>query len=120
MKSKIEANSASGEAIYTYGAGILFVGIPKGMISSQISFLGSFDGFAFFPILDYSGQPVKISTKIQQPAPNPGTLITAPLAILPIAQPALFRGILMIQPVSSSIENADASIEFYFEPQVNQ
>jgi hypothetical protein len=115
MKSKIVASSAEGAAVYSNGAGVIFVGIPKGMVGNSLTFLGSFDGFAFFPVLDYSGQPVRISTRIPQPAPDPDVFSDASAAIFPIAQPALFRGMQMIRPVSSSLENSESSIEFYFE-----
>jgi hypothetical protein len=112
MNSIISANSDQGRPIYTQGNPPSFFGLPAGMTGSQLSFLGSFDGNFFFPILDYNRQPLSFPTRILQPAKNP--ILTGPAAIIPFEQTELLEGIQFIQPVSNAKEAANRTIELYF------
>lgn len=111
---------AEAQSIFTGGAKIRSLGLPTrddGSIdlnSTNLTFEASYDGAHWFTLNDFTGTPLTISTRVTQKVVSNVGLDTAP-AVLPIREPVLFEGIVMIRPVGNRPEDADRLIDFYHE-----
>lgn len=119
-KGKLEGEGAAP----VYGGKLRFIGLPvnpdgtPALSSQSISFHGCFGGDAWFRVMDYNGQMVKISTRADaNPAHIPNYLDAAPI-MLPIRDPNLFDGLYFLIPVLERAESEDRTLDLYCEASI--
>lgn len=120
VTSVIKKGETEGSPVYTRGGKIRFVGFPTtptgsiALTGKVINFEGSYDGKAFFSLLDYRGIPVYILPKGAQGVIPANGLAPAPVN-LPVQDAILFEGIQFIRPVANLAEAEERRIDFYYE-----
>ena len=117
-KGKLEGESPAA----SYGGKLRYIALPTNedgttaLLSQTIGFHGCLGGDAWFNVLDFNGQPVKISTRA---APNvahiPNYLAQAP-NMVPVKDPSQFEGIMFLIPVLDRAEEEDKTLDLYCEP----
>jgi len=111
VESLISKNKTEGTPAYTRGRQLRFIGIPANMTGGNLSLHGSMDGQKWFPVRISNGTVLTFSTMVSNPKEVLSTQDSA--AIIPIANPALFEGILFLAAVSDRPESEDQKVEFY-------
>lgn len=119
--SVIKKSEREGRPLYTNGARVRGIGFPTdkaGRIilgAGTVSFEASIDGSHWFTMNDFSGAPVRLVVKAAQNViPPAGSLATSP-AFLPIRDPQLFEGMVMIRPILDRDAVEDVQLEIYQE-----
>jgi hypothetical protein len=121
LSTKILKGKSEGSPVYTAGSKVRLLGLPvtpDGSIAlsgKSLTFMGMFPSASQFTVLDYDGDPLKISVRGVSIAHVDNYLDAAPV-MLPVRNPELFEGITMIIPVSNVVEAEDRVIDIYIEP----
>jgi hypothetical protein len=118
VTSVIRKGEKEGLPVYTHGQTVKVLGLPTGktgaiaLNGSSLSFEGSYDGTAFSTVNDFAGKQLVIPAKADQRVIPQNGLVPAP-AQLPIREPVLFDGLLVVRPVSDVIQTEDRTIDIY-------
>ncbi len=119
--SIIEKGKRAGSSRTIIGKQLCAVGLPTtsdglvDLVGSKIGFEASYDGDNWFTVNNPEGKKFEIPAAIPQEVVKIPNLTNNPPAVIPIGNPAPFKGLLAIRPVSNAEELKNVSIDLWFE-----
>jgi hypothetical protein len=119
QSTTIKKGELDGKPVFTGGKVVKYIALPvdpsgKVSLSSRlITFKGCFGGDPFFNLLDYSGEVLMISTRVNPSVPHIDNYQDAAPILLPIKNPDLFSGIQVIIPILDRAETEDKELILY-------
>ncbi len=120
QSTTIKKGELDADPVYTEGRALKYIALPVdptgkvSLASGSITFKGAFGNDPFFNVLDYTGKVLRISTRVDPSVPHIPNYLDAAPALVPVQNPSLFEGIMVLIPILDRAEMEDKQLILYF------